>query len=1031
MSGAVIGTSPGSINFGSVLVGQTGTRVLQIFNLGDQDLTLTNVMVSSPRFSTSFTDQRIIGPGGVYALTVAYLPNGLSHDVGMLSFSSNATNGSFTVPLEGMGAAVPGPDIGAGRLLFAPTGESAGDQFGISVDSAGDINGDGFGDVIVGAWTSDANGGDAGRAYIYLGGATPNAAPWLVLTGEVAGDNFGTSVASVGDVNGDGHPDVAVGAWGSNAAGLDAGRAYVFFGGPTMDALADRTFTGQAANDRFGVSVSAAGDVNGDGFADVVVGAFGNDAGGTNAGRAYVYFGGPFADNVADWTLTGEAPFDHFGWVAAGAGDVNADGFADVIVGAYQNDAGGTDAGRAYLYFGGLNPNTVPDQLFTGGPDGERFGVGVSKAGDVNGDGYADLIVGADSNPSNGSHSGRAYVFYGGPLLDAVADKTLSGDRPDGYFGSTVATARDVNGDGFDDLLVGAWETGTTVADAGNVYLFLGGPSMSGVPAQVYSGEGGGDHFGNRATSAGDFDGDGHLDIITGAYFNDAYDSDAGRAYVVSPSLIVAPVVTAPPSVAGSVGSPISFAVTASVSGEGAISSLTATNLPAGAQFVTSAPYTTGTFTWTPGTQQTGSFAVTFTASNGAQGFATTSIVVTGGNGAPIVTAPASVFAAEGTAISFAVQATDPDGDHVVLGVVNRPVGSLFVDLGNNSGNFSWTPGFGQAGSYTVSFTARDDRGAAANPANVALLVDNVNRPPTAAAGGPYSGVVNVPVLFNGTASSDPDGDILAYEWSFGDLATGSGPNPLHSYHAGGVYTAVLTVRDSDMAAVASTIATIQEVFPARAFLAGGNKVTRLNSGKAQTCVQIEPVNASYLNTSVTIASIAMISVGTGSVDRIEAVSDKSTIGADLDKNGVDEIAACFAKDDLRNLFSGLSGGRHTVGVALEGTLTSGGRFRGTLEMDVVASGNALAASVSPNPLNPSGSLSFRTTKVGAVTVTMFDHAGRFVRTLFRESLVPAGYHDASIDGRREDGAKLPSGVYFYRVETAEGIAVGRIVILK
>src|SRR5439155_13951577 len=161
-----------------------------------------------------------------------------------------------------------------------------------------------------------------------------------------------------GDVSGGGLADVVVGADLNAAGGAGAGRVYVFYGGPGADAVADLTLTGAAAGDAFGNSVSSAGDVNGDGYADVIVGAYLNDAGGTDAGRAYVYYGGPGADAVADLTLTGAAAGDSFGYSVSSAGDVNGDGYADVIVGAYQNDAGGGDAGAAYVY--DLNRCVVP-----------------------------------------------------------------------------------------------------------------------------------------------------------------------------------------------------------------------------------------------------------------------------------------------------------------------------------------------------------------------------------------------------------------------------------------------------------------------------------------------------------------------------------------------------------------------------------------------------------------------------------------------------------------------------------------------
>ena len=136
--------------------------------------------------------------------------------------------------------------------------------------------------------------------------------------------------------------------------------------------------TGEAAGDVLGASVASGGDINGDGYDDVIVGAYLNDAGGPNTdnrGRVYVYFGGPAADSVADWVLTGEAAGDRFGISVHSAGDVNGDGDPDVIVGAYLSDSGGMDAGRAYVFYGGPGADSVPDLVLTGGPDRAKRGL--------------------------------------------------------------------------------------------------------------------------------------------------------------------------------------------------------------------------------------------------------------------------------------------------------------------------------------------------------------------------------------------------------------------------------------------------------------------------------------------------------------------------------------------------------------------------------------------------------------------------------------------------------------------------------
>lgn len=417
------------------------------------------------------------------------------------------------------------------RTLIVLPGAASGDTFGGAVSPAGDFNGDGIGDVIVGAYQSDAGGLDAGRAYIYFGGRRVDAKPDLILTGEAPGDLFGVSVACAGDVNKDGYADVIVGAHENDARGANAGRAYIYFGGPGADTKPDVVLTGEAAGDAFGYSVAGAGDMNKDGYADVVVGAYENSAAAAAAGRAYVFLGGPRMDAVPDAILSGEATGDYFGISVAGAGDVNKDGFADVIVGAYQNDAGGLDAGRAYVYLGGKTLQDRPDVVMTAAGAGDSFGFSVAGAGDMNGDGFADVIVGAYHNDAMGANAGRAYVFFGRKSLKGEPDLVLNGEAAGDAFGYSVAPAGDVNADGFADVVVGAYGNDAGGSAAGRAYLYLGSSTPDGGADDAVTGEQTLDNLGYAVAGCGDLDGDGYGEIVAAAPF-----ADAGRAYVSSPA---------------------------------------------------------------------------------------------------------------------------------------------------------------------------------------------------------------------------------------------------------------------------------------------------------------------------------------------------------------------------------------------------------------------------------------------------------------------------------------------------------------
>jgi hypothetical protein len=389
---------------------------------------------------------------------------------------------------------------------------------GIVPASAGDVNGDGFADVIVGG----------GKASIYFGGPTIDNTADVVMG--VATD----VVSSAGDVNGDGYSDVIVGAkYVRNEDGDMVGNAYIYFGGPAMDNLPDVTMEGEGHGDYFGCSVASAGDVNNDGYSDVIVGAEkAIDEDGIHSGKTYIYFGGPSMDNLPDVIMDeGKEKYDYFGCSVASAGDVNDDGYSDVIVGAK-----GEGYGMVYVYFGGSSMDNLPDVIMVGQSWANDFGCSVSSAGDVNGDGYSDVIVGIEEYDIN---EGNAYIYFGGLTMDNLPDVIMEREGRWDDFAYSVASAGDINSDGYSDVIVGAQkarnEDGVRV---GKTYIYFGGLSMDNLPDVTMTGKENyryygstvistGDLFGCWVASAGDVNGDGASEVIIGA-------SKIGMAYLYS-----------------------------------------------------------------------------------------------------------------------------------------------------------------------------------------------------------------------------------------------------------------------------------------------------------------------------------------------------------------------------------------------------------------------------------------------------------------------------------------------------------------
>jgi len=333
--------------------------------------------------------------------------------------------------------------------------------------------------------------------------------------GASAGDRLGHGLSGAGDVDADGHDDFIAGAYYGNGSRKGYARVY---SGKTGKLL--YTLNGKSNYDGFGVSVSAAGDVNADGYADVIVGSHLDDTSATDAGLAQVFSG---KDGSLLYAWPGDGANDRFGLTSNGAGDVNKDGYDDLIVGAYYT-GGGTAPGYVKV-FSGKDGKLL--YKFTGSSAKDYYGVYVSGAGYVNDDDYADFVIGACLDDTKYTDAGKVVVVSG---KDGSILYNWYGDRASAYFGRCVDGAGDINGDGYDDIVVGAYLDDANGTDSGTVKVFSG---YDGSVLYTWYGDASDDRIGVHVDGGGDINGDGVPDIVAGAYYDDQNGTNCGsmRAY--------------------------------------------------------------------------------------------------------------------------------------------------------------------------------------------------------------------------------------------------------------------------------------------------------------------------------------------------------------------------------------------------------------------------------------------------------------------------------------------------------------------
>ncbi len=440
----------------------------------------------------------------------------------------------FGVRVDDRGARYPitvDPIFTQGPVIFeAPNAGS----FGTRAATAGDVNGDGYSDILITAGTENAN---EGRAYVYYGaaGGVSTIPSWSYAPGQT-GARFGTG-GTAGDVNGDGYDDVILGAWEYDdpVGGGREGRVWLFLGSSSgLSASPVWTYSTGEAGSEFGTVCQTAGDVNGDGLDDVIIGAQSHSSPGlTLNGEAFVFLGHAISGLAATpvWNQAGADNNYEFGAAGCGAGDLDADGYDDIVVGA-RNALG---QGRVFVYRGSATGPVTSSITLTPSQIGStyKFGSQVAPAGDVNGDGYADIVVGANQADVGFTNSGQAYIFLGRPAgsgtIYTTDHWTQNGPYVSAAFGDGVGPAGDLNGDGFADVAIGSQSYNAVPDQPGKVYVLLG-PSLTAPTAHqlVFTGTGH-DACGQRLYTAGDVNGDGFGDLLIGAPLH----GSTGRAYLL------------------------------------------------------------------------------------------------------------------------------------------------------------------------------------------------------------------------------------------------------------------------------------------------------------------------------------------------------------------------------------------------------------------------------------------------------------------------------------------------------------------
>ena len=429
--------------------------------------------------------------------------------------------------------------VGQGTLIWTGEPDRVGAWYGNSVSQAGDVNGDGFDDVIIGAphdWKDDHW---EGIAYAYYGSSSglDTASNWLV-EGDQYQAELGRSVAGGGDVNGDGYDDVVVGIQYFDGGQTNEGAARIYLGSATGLSMVphvvlecDQQFA------MFGQSVAIAGDVNGDGYDDVLIGSPYYNNGPTNEGTAFLYYGSAVGvDPIPDWTWDTDQASAYV-WVK-GIDDLNGDGFSDILLTSALYDSPENDEGKAFLFMGSpTGPGSIPDWTFD--PDDDySYLRAVASGSDINGDGYSDLVLGAEGYgtlPGTLAGEGALFTFFGTLTVpsNVPASTTMLGCNHGCHFGVSVDGVGDLNGDGFDDIVAGAYGWSNGEYGEGRALIFAGGPTgLVPMPLWDHETDQSSAHYGMSVAGGMDTNGDGSPEWLVGARSFSNGEVDEGMAFL-------------------------------------------------------------------------------------------------------------------------------------------------------------------------------------------------------------------------------------------------------------------------------------------------------------------------------------------------------------------------------------------------------------------------------------------------------------------------------------------------------------------